>query len=197
MSAFIDSLTSLTEEDVRSFLDQYRSFGPLPGIALTFLKSFVPPLPTIVIVGVNAAVYGLWLGFLYSWIGMILGCLTTFLIFRRIGEHPYARNWENKPRVQKSMRWIRRNAFSYVFLLSLFPVGPFVVINIAAALARMPLRSFLIAILFGKAVMVLSVSYIGHDLGRFVREPLELVYVILFVAASFVVSKKLEAKFTR
>lgn len=197
MSAFIDSLTSLTEEDVRSFLDQYRSFGPLPGIALTFLKSFVPPLPTIVIVGVNAAVYGLWLGFLYSWIGMILGCLTTFLIFRRIGEHPYARKWENKPRVQKSMRWIRRNAFSYVFLLSLFPVGPFVVINIAAALARMPLRSFLIAILFGKAVMVLSVSYIGHDLGRFIREPLELVYVVLFVAASFVVSKKLEAKFTR
>ncbi|MBB6671566.1 TVP38/TMEM64 family protein [Cohnella nanjingensis] len=197
MSSFVDSLSSLTEDDLKLFLDRFRSLGPLPGILLTFLKSFVPPLPTVVIVGVNAAVYGLWLGFLYSWLGMIAGCLTTFLIIRRIGRHPYAERWAAKPRVQRSMVWIRRNAFSYVFLLSLFPVGPFVVINIAAALARMPLRSFLIAILFGKAVMVLSVSFIGYDLGRFIRQPAELLYVLLFVAVSYVISKKLEAKFTR
>jgi uncharacterized membrane protein YdjX (TVP38/TMEM64 family) len=197
MSSLIDAITSLTEDDVRDLLHQYRSLGPLPGIALTFLKSFVPPLPTIVIVGVNAAVYGLWQGFFYSWLGMILGCLTTFLIFRKLGRHPYALKWANKPSVRKAMVWIRRNAFSYVFLLSLFPVGPFVIINVAAALARMPLRSFLIAILFGKAVMVLSVSYIGYDLHRFAEEPLRLLYVLLFVFLSFFVSKKLESFFTR
>ncbi|MCC3374424.1 TVP38/TMEM64 family protein [Cohnella sp. REN36] len=197
MSSLVDSLSSITEDDLKQWLDRFRSLGPLPGIFLTFLKSFVPPLPTVVIVGVNAAVYGLWLGFLYSWLGMIAGCLTTFLLFRRLGRHPYAERWASKPRVRRSMVWIQRNAFSYVFLLSLFPVGPFVVINIAAALARMPLRSFLIAILFGKAVMVLSVSFIGYDLARFVREPAQLLYVLLFVAVSYVISKKLETKFTR
>jgi Uncharacterized conserved protein len=197
MSSLIDTLTSLTEEDIKRYLHDYRSLGPLPGIALTFLKSFVPPLPTIVIVGVNAAVYGLWQGFFYSWLGMILGCLTTFLIFRKLGSHPYALKWASKSSVRKAMVWIRRNAFSYVFLLSLFPVGPFVIINIAAALARMPLRSFLIAILFGKAVMVLSVSYIGYDLHRFVEEPIRLLYVLIFVALSFFLSKKLESTFTR
>ncbi|MFB9331105.1 TVP38/TMEM64 family protein [Paenibacillus aurantiacus] len=197
MSSLIDTLTSLTEEDVRHFLDRYRSLGPLPGMLLTFMKSFVPPLPTLIIVGVNAAVYGLWLGFLYSWLGMIAGCMTTFFIFRRIGEHRYARKWAAKPRVQRSMVWIQRNAFGYVFLLSLFPVGPFVVINIAAALARMPLRSFLIAILFGKAVMVMSVSMIGYDVERFMQEPARLLYVVLFVLISFVVSKRIEAWFTR
>ncbi|THF82648.1 TVP38/TMEM64 family protein [Cohnella fermenti] len=197
MSTLIDTLTSLTEEDIRRWLREYRALGPLPGIALTFLKSFVPPLPTLVIVGVNAAVYGLWPGFLYSWLGMVLGCLTTFLIFRKLGNHRYARKWASKPSVGKAMIWIRRNSFSYVFLLSLFPVGPFVIINIAAALAGMPLRSFLIAILFGKAVMVLSVSYIGYDLQRFAEEPLRLGYVVLFVLASYIVSKKLESRFTR
>ncbi|TYP69554.1 TVP38/TMEM64 family protein [Paenibacillus methanolicus] len=197
MSSLIDTLTSLTEEDVRHFLDRYRSLGPLPGIALTFMKSFVPPLPTLIIVGVNAAVYGLWLGFLYSWLGMIAGCMTTFLIFRRLGEHRYALKWAAKPRVQRSVVWIRRNSFGYVFLLSLFPVGPFVVINIAAALARMPLRSFLIAIVFGKAVMVMSVSMIGHDVESFMREPARLLYVGLFVLISFIVSKRIEAWFTR
>ncbi|MFC5470281.1 TVP38/TMEM64 family protein [Cohnella suwonensis] len=191
-----DILSNVTEDNLKQLLEHYRAFGPFPGIALTFMKSFVPPLPTILIVGVNAAVYGLWLGFLYSWLGIVAGCLTTFLIVRRIAGHPYFVRWERKPKVQKSLLWVRTNAFSYVFLLSLFPVGPFVVINIAAAVARMRLRSFLIAIVFGKAIMVMSVSIIGHDFGRFIERPLELLYVVAFVGASLWISKKIEARFT-
>ncbi|RED58051.1 TVP38/TMEM64 family protein [Cohnella lupini] len=191
-----DIIASLTEENLKGVLEQYWAFGPLPGIALTFLKSFIPPLPTILIVGVNAAVYGLWLGFLYSWLGIVSGCLVTFLVVRRIAGHPYFVRYAQKPKVQKSLVWVRRNAFSYVFLLSLFPVGPFVVINIAAAVAQMRLRSFFIAIVFGKAIMVMSVSIIGHDFGRFIERPLELLYVVLFVGASLWISKKIESRFT-
>jgi uncharacterized membrane protein YdjX (TVP38/TMEM64 family) len=192
-----DILSNLTEENLKDLLEQYRAFGPLPGIALTFMKSFIPPLPTILIVGVNAAVYGLWLGFLYSWLGIVSGCLVTFLIVRRVAGHPYLERWAQKPKVQKSLVWIRRNAFSYVFLLSLFPVGPFVVINMAAAVARMRFRSFFIAIVFGKAIMVLSVSFIGHDFTRFIQHPFELAYVVLFVGFSLWISKKIERRFTK
>lgn len=190
-------MSYLTEENLRNLLEQYRALGPLPGILLTFMKSFIPPLPTIVIVGVNAAVYGLWLGFLYSWIGMICGCLATFLIVRKISGHPYLERWAQKPKVKKSMLWVRRNAFSYVFLLSIFPVGPFVVINMAAGIARMRLRSFLVAVVAGKAIMIFSVSYIGQDLTRFVEHPVEIIYVLLFIGASLWISKKIEARFTR
>ncbi len=192
-----DILSNLTEENLKNLLEQYRDFGPFPGIALTFMKSFIPPLPTILIVGVNAAVYGLWLGFLYSWLGIVSGCLVTFLIVRRIAGHAYFVRWAQKPKVQMSLVWVRRNAFSYVFLLSLFPVGPFVVINIAAAIARMRLRSFFIAIVFGKAIMVLSVSFIGHDFERFIERPIEIAYVVLFVGISLWISKKIEARFTK
>jgi uncharacterized membrane protein YdjX (TVP38/TMEM64 family) len=185
-----------TEDALMDLLEKYRSYGPFPGIFLTFMKSFIPPLPTILIIGVNAAVYGLWLGFLYSWIGIVSGCLVTFLIVRKIAGHPYLVRWAQKPKVQKSMLWVRRNAFSYVFLLSLFPVGPFVVINMAAGMARMRLRSFLIAIFFGKAIMVLSVSYIGYDLSRFMRNPFEIIYVLLFIGVSLWISKKIEKRFT-
>jgi len=195
--ALSDILSNITEQNLTELLERYRAFGPLPGILLTFMKSFIPPLPTLVIVGVNAAVYGLWWGFLYSWIGIVAGCLTTFLIVRKIAGHPYLERWSQKPRVRKSLVWVRRNAFSYVFLLSIFPVGPFVVINMAAAVARMRLRSFAIAIVAGKAIMVLSVSIIGHDVARFIENPIELAYVVLFVGASLWISKKIEAWFTR
>ena len=193
--SWTEYISSLTEEDFIAWLERYRSFGPLPGILLTFAKSFIPPLPTILIVGVNAAVYGLWFGFLYSWIGIVAGCLTTFLIIRRIAGHPWLDRWTRKPKVQRGLVWVRRNAFSYVFLLSLFPVGPFVVVNMAAAVARMNFRSFLIAIAFGKAVMVMSVSLIGYDLRRFIERPVELVYVALFIGLSLYISKWIERRY--
>lgn len=194
---FLDIMSWLTEERLRTLLEQYRSLGPLPGVGLTFMKSFVPPLPTIAIVGLNGAVYGLWLGFLYSWIGLVAGCVTTFLIIRKIGDHRYLRKWAERPKVAKSMTWVRQSGFSYVFLLSLFPVGPFVVINMAAGLAAMRLRSYLIALCAGKAIMVFAVSYIGNDVDRFIRHPGEMVYVLLFIGVSLWGVKAIESRFAR
>lgn len=189
--------SSVTEEQLLEWVEHYRSLGPLPGILLTFMKSFVPPLPTLVIVGVNAFVYGLWLGFLYSWIGMVAGCLLTFTIVKRISGHRIIRYWSDKPKVQASIQWVRRNAFSYVFLLSLFPVGPFVVINIAAGLAGIRFRTFALALAAGKAVMIFTVSYIGYDLTRYTEQPLRLLYIALFLVASFVISRRIEAWFAK
>ncbi|NOU69738.1 TVP38/TMEM64 family protein [Paenibacillus sp. LMG 31461] len=188
-------LSYLTEENLMLLLDKYRSFGPLPGLLLPFMKSFIPPLPTLVIISVNAAVYGLWLGFLYSWIGIVCGCLVTFAIVKKVAGHPYLVRWSQKPNVQKSLSWARRQAFNYVFILSLFPLGPFVVINMAAGLVRMRFRSFLVAVAAGKAVMVMSVSFIGYDLKRFMDHPYQLIYVALFIGISLVISKRVEKRF--
>ncbi|AWB46852.1 hypothetical protein DCC85_07095 [Paenibacillus sp. CAA11] len=188
-------MSYLTEENIRDFIEAYRSWGPLPGILLTFLKSFIPPLPTIVIVGINAAVYGMWLGFLYSWIGMVAGCLTTFMLVKTVASSRYVRKWTDKAKVRRSMEWVRRNGFGYVFWLSIFPVGPFVVVNMAAAAARMRTSSFITAIAFGKAIMVLAISYIGHDVSQFIKHPYRLIYVLLFVAVSVWASRRIEAYF--
>ncbi|AIQ14955.1 TVP38/TMEM64 family protein [Paenibacillus durus] len=193
----LDVISWLTEENLRSMLERYRSLGPFPGIVLTFMKSFVPPLPTLLIVGLNAAVYGLWLGFLYSWVGLVAGCLATFLMIRKIGSQRFLRKWAQRPKVARAMEWVRRRGFSYVFLLSLFPVGPFVIINVAAGLAGMRLRSYLLALAAGKAVMVFAVSYIGNDAGRFIRNPVEMIYVALFVLLSLWGVKSIEAYFSR
>ncbi|OBR62453.1 hypothetical protein A7K91_02225 [Paenibacillus oryzae] len=190
-------LSSWTEGDLRAWLEHFRSFGPLPGILLTFMKSFVPPLPTMVIIGLNAAVYGLWQGFLYSWIGIVSGCLTTFMLVRKASNLRYVQRWRQKPKVQKALHWARRNAFSYVFVLSLFPMGPFVAVNVAAAVSGMTVRSYLAALLPGKAIMIFYVSYIGYDLERFARRPWEIVFIVLFVALAWWISRKVEAHFTK
>lgn len=197
MNGYLDIMSYFTESNLEWWLEQFRALGPLPGILLTFLKSFIPPMPTIVIVGVNAAVYGLWAGFLYSWIGMVAGCLTTFLIVRKISGTALIERWANKPKVQRGMRWIQRNGFSYVFLLGILPVGPFVAVNVAAGLARMNLMSYLMAVALGKGIMVFCVSYIGANLSDFIAEPFKLFGVLAFIVLSLWVSRKLDSYFIR
>lgn len=197
LNGYLDIMSYFTRSNLEWFLDQFRALGPLPGILLTFLKSFIPPMPTIVIVGVNAAVYGLWAGFLYSWIGMVAGCLTTFLLVRKISGTPLIERWAKKPKVQRGMRWIQRNGFSYVFLLGILPVGPFVAVNVAAGLARMNVMSYLMAVTLGKGIMVFCVSYIGANLSDFMAEPFKLLGVLAFILLSLWGSRKLDSYFVR
>lgn len=196
LDAELSIMDYFTEQNIQLFLDRFRSLGPLPGILLTFMKSFVPPLPTIIIVGANAAIYGMWQGFLYSWIGLVAGSLLTFLLIRKAAGSSLIRRWAKKPKVQKAMVWARKNGFSFVFLLSMLPVGPFVVINMAAGLTRMPVRTFAAAVALGKAVMVFCVSYIGTHLSDFVNQPAKFLGVALFIAASLWLNRKLQAYFT-
>lgn len=188
-----DIMALFTEENLSWFLEKFRSLGPIPGILLTFMKSFVPPLPTVLIVGVNAAVYGFWPGFIYSWIGLVSGCLLTFLVVRKISGSRYLDKWAAKPKVQRGMRWIQRNGFSYVFLLGILPVGPFVAVNMAAGIARMHIRSYLLAVTLGKGIMVFCVSFVGANFMEFINQPLLLVGVVATVIVLLWISKKIEA----
>ena len=105
MSGTLSVMDLFTEQNLAMWLEKYRTLGPLPGILLTFMKSFIPPLPTIVIVGLNAALYGLWWGFLYSWLGLISGSLLTFLLVRKGAKLAWVRRWSGKPKVQQALVW--------------------------------------------------------------------------------------------
>ncbi|OMC66292.1 hypothetical protein BK126_19925 [Paenibacillus sp. FSL H7-0326] len=193
--SFTDIMSYFTEENIIMLLEQFRSYGPLPGILITFMKSFIPPLPTLLIVGANGAVYG-WAGFIYSWIGLVGGSFLTFLIIRRIATTSYIQRWTKKPKVQKSLRWIRRNAFSYVFILGMFPMGPFVLVNMAAGAAQMRPGLFLLAAGLGKGIMIFYVTYIGTNLEEIIQHPLILVGIVIFIILTIVASKRIEAYYT-
>ncbi|WP_046215955.1 TVP38/TMEM64 family protein [Paenibacillus wulumuqiensis] len=190
-------LSAINEENLRRWMNDYRSLGPLISILIPFLKSFIPPMPTIVVLGVNAAVYGLWMGFVYSYIGIIGGSLTAFALIRKLSQHRYLARIVQRPRVERTRRWVRDNGFNYVFLLSLFPVGPFTLLNLAAGLSGIRFRSFLIAILFGRGVMVFAVSFIGADFALYWEQPWYLVWVVIFIVVCLVISRRIEAYFSR
>ena len=190
-------LSALNEQGITEIMQQYQSFGPLVSMLLAFLISFVPPLPTSVIIGLNGASNGLWAGFLFSWIGVMAGILTVFGLVRQLSHYEYVQRFAERKSIRKSLEWIEKNGFIYLFMLSLLPFGPFTMMHIAAGLSGIRFRSFLAATALGRGIMIFTVSYIGSDLTSYLDNPWQLMPVILFIGLGFLIARKMGSWFGR
>src|SRR4051812_24805884 len=100
-----------TLEHIMELIEEYRSFGPIPGILLPMVEAFFPFLPLFLFVMANANAFGLWFGFLFSWIGACVGALLVFLLVRKFGQKKILRFLKKHPQVQKLMLWVERHGF--------------------------------------------------------------------------------------
>lgn len=180
---------------VESWLQQYSNLGPLPGILFPFIEAFLPVLPLIVFVMGNAAAYGLWLGFLYSWIGVCAGAILVFWIVRLFGKRLSMYIQKRMPGSQKFFHWIEKKGFTPMFLLFCFPFTPSSLVTVAAAISTVEFSTFIVAVLTGKSVMIFMMAFIGHDWQGFVQQPWRILIVILVFVLLWLAGKKLEKRY--
>ncbi|OKO96201.1 TVP38/TMEM64 family protein [Geobacillus proteiniphilus] len=185
-----------TLDSILSLLEQYRSFGVLPGIAATLLESFFPILPMFVFVMANAAAFGLWKGFLISWLGASLGSLIVFWLTRKVGQKRFFHFVRRHPKVRQFMHWIERHGFGPLFLLYCFPFTPSALVNIVAGLSRISRQQFVLAVLLGKMIMVFTISFIGYDLKALIHQPLRTAMIAAVVLLLWYAGKRVEARFS-
>jgi uncharacterized membrane protein YdjX (TVP38/TMEM64 family) len=164
-------LDYFTIERMMEFFKDYKSFGPLLGIGLPLLEAFLPFLPLVVFIVANANSFGLWLGFLYSWIGSCLGALLLFFLVRTYGQERFFRFLSRHQSVQKMMGWIERHGFGPLFILLCFPFTPSAAVNVVAGLSKVSIWQFCLAVMSGKLVMIFLVSFIGYDLRAIITQP--------------------------
>lgn len=182
------------DEFIKDLLDQYESLGPLPGILLPFIEAFLPFLPLFVFVFANAAAYGLFLGFLYSWIGTSVGSVLVFLVIRKLGDKRIFKIIRKNKQVEKVTTWLERHGFGPLFLLMCFPFSPSSVINVVAGLSKISVQQFILAALLGKSVMVFSIAYIGSSIFEFAKSPVKTIVVGIGIVLFWIVGKYLEKR---
>ena len=186
------------DDFIFELLDKYESLGPLPGILLPLIESLLPFLPLVVFVFANAAAYGLFLGFLYSWIGASVGSILVFLIIRKLGDKRLFKAVRKNKQVKKVTAWLERHGFGPLFLLICFPFSPSAVINVVAGLSKVSTQQFILAVILGKSVMIFSIAYIGSSVFEFAKNPVKTIMVgvgiVLFWLTGKYVEKRLQKK---
>jgi uncharacterized membrane protein YdjX (TVP38/TMEM64 family) len=189
--------TWFTLENIMDLIQEYRSFGPLPGIVLPMIEAFLPFLPLVLFVMANASAFGLWLGFLYSWLGSCLGALLLFLLIRRYGQKRIFSFLSKHPKVRKLMDWVDRHGFGPLFLLLCFPFTPSVVVNVVAAFSKISIYQYMLAVAIGKMVMIFTMSFVGYDLHSLITQPYRTAIVFIVIFILWYVGKRIEVRLNK
>ena len=117
-------ITDLTKEELQEFIAGTGAIAPLVFLVATFLQATFVPIPGMVTILAGNYLFGAWLSFLYSYIGMLLGSLVAYALGRKLGR-PFV-NWLAGGK-EEADGWIarlkgRENVFLFLaFFLPLFP----------------------------------------------------------------------------
>lgn len=185
---------NVSTDHIIEWLQQYESFGPLPGFLLPLLEAFLPFLPLFAFVLANVNAFGLGLGFLISWGGAVTGSFIVFLLIRRFGQQKILTFLQKNKQVDKMMNWMDRHGFAPVFLLLCFPFTPSAVVNVVAGLSHISVVQYLFAVMAGKTVMIFTISYVGHDVFALIHQPGRTAIILAVMALLWLAGKQLEKK---
>ncbi|HWO95427.1 MAG TPA: TVP38/TMEM64 family protein [Bacillus sp. (in: firmicutes)] len=183
-----------TLEYILKLLEDYREIGPIPGLMLPMFEAFLPILPLFAFVMANAAAFGLWQGFLLSWIGACTGAFLVFFLVRKYGQERFFSFLRRHEQIRKIMGWLESHGFGPLFLMLCFPFTPSAAINIVAGLSRVSIVQFGLAVLGGKMVMIFIMSFIGADLRAFFVQPIRTAIVGIIIFVLWFVGKRLESR---
>ncbi|MFG6149504.1 TVP38/TMEM64 family protein [Halobacillus sp. B23F22_1] len=195
----IDEIQYMAEND-RLFdyaidqLEQLERFGPLPGILLPLIEAFLPILPLVAFVLANSVVYGLFKGFLYSWIGAVTGAIFVFLLSRKLGQQRFFNFVSRHKQVKRVMNWVEEHGFGPLFLLMCFPFSPSSIINVVSGLSNVSRQQFILAAVLGKSVMIFTIAYVGSSMASFAQNPVKSVVVGVCILAFWLLGKLIEKR---
>lgn len=105
-------------------------------------------LPGATILSLAAgAVFGPWLGTIYAVSAATCGAVLSFLVSRHLVRDVVLQHFGH--RLEPINLELERRGFSYLLFLRLVPLVPFFLINLAAGLTRLPLRTFTLGTFLG------------------------------------------------
>lgn len=186
--SFVHQLGTL--EFWQTLLDSFGDLGPLAPIFLAMVESFFPPLPLIAIVALNVAAHGGLFGFVYSWVGVMLGGTLMFLFWRRVLKQFFWKFAGRSQKLEKAEQWVSRFDVSSLFMLSVLPFTPSSFMHFAFGISDFDEKRYLITMLLGKGVMVAMMALFGQSLVSSMKNPVYLVLAVVIWGAMYWGSKR-------
>jgi len=163
--------SDLDQESVKNLIEEYgrQQAWALPVVVAVFVLSGFLFLPVTVLTLAVAAVYGPWLGAVYSILGAVVSAVVMFFLGHLLGSSGL-RNLGG-PRVKTVDEKLANAGLVGVVLLRLVPVAPYTFINLVAGVSSLPLGVFALGTLIGVTPALLANSLVGDSLFQILTNP--------------------------
>ncbi|MBU3805257.1 MAG: TVP38/TMEM64 family protein [Candidatus Cellulosilyticum pullistercoris] len=146
-------------EKLKAFVDAIGIWGPITFILLQLIQVVVPIIPGGITCVAGIIIFGPFWGFIYNYIGIVLGSLINFALARYYGQ-TLIRTLVSDKVYTKYASWLSQGErFDKLFALAIFfPVAPDDFLCMLAGLTRMTYRKFTTIIVLGKPASLLIYS---------------------------------------
>ncbi|MCG1182578.1 TVP38/TMEM64 family protein [Staphylococcus epidermidis] len=184
------SLSQLEE-----WFDAFRQFGYIPGFIMLYLRAIVPVLPLTLYVVLLIHAYGLFPGIIISWLGIVSGTFTVFLICKKFVNTIRMKKLKSRKSVQRLISFIDRQGLIPLFVLLCFPFTPNTLINIIASLSHIKIKYFFFVLVISKLISITILGVMGKEIFTIFTNPLRALIMIVLLVVLWFISKKVEKYF--
>ena len=184
------SLSQLEE-----WFDAFRQFGYIPGFIMLYLRAIVPVLPLTLYVVLLIHAYGLFPGIIISWLGIVSGTFTVFLICKKFVNTIRMKKLKSRKSVQRLISFIDRQGLIPLFVLLCFPFTPNTLINIIASLSHIKIKYYFFVLVISKLISITILGVMGKEIFTIFTNPLRALIMIVLLVVLWFISKKVEKHF--
>ena len=138
-------------------------------------------------------IFGTWAGFIYNWIGRVVGTLIAFYLGRKFGRRILQHFV--KPRMLKKYDWLFEKGKLLLFLMYFLPLFPDDELSYLAGFSSMKAKAFIPIMILGHIGGSLGLAYVGSGLSY--KEPLFIILSLVTLIAGILFAiyyKKLNKK---
>lgn len=148
-----------TIDGVVARIRAWGSWAALGSIVLMVVHSFLP-FPSELITLANGMVFGPLWGSVVTWIGAMLGAVSTFGLVRLLGR-PFVHRMLSENQLHRLSRWSSSRGGVALLIARLVPVIAFNLLNYAAALTEISWWSFIWATGLGILPLTIALNVFG------------------------------------
>lgn len=165
-----------SQDTIRDFVIGFGIFAPLIFIALQALQVIVTPFSHYAVSIAGGFIFGTWQGFIYNWIGRVIGTAIAFYLGRILGRR-IIKHIVRAENLQKYDYYVNKSKV-LLFLAYFLPLFPDDEISYFAGFSSINSRIFLPLMIIGHISGSLSLAYIGNGI-QSIKEP-------MFIALSLI-----------
>lgn len=162
--AGVDWRETLTSpEGLRGVLDPLGAWGPVAFLLFQVVQVVVAPIPANAIAFAGGALFGLWLGFLLSSAGLVIGSMIAFGL-ARIWGRPVVEALVKPDLVDRYIDGVVNRHFLVLTAIFLVPFVPDDVLSFLVGLSSLPAPAFLVLVIVARPPGMFVSTLLGSGL---------------------------------
>ena len=146
---------------MKLFLEKSGYFAPILFVIIQIVQVVIPIIPGGISQGVGVLIFGPLWGFIYNYVGIVLGSIIVFFISRKYGM-PLIKKMFRKELIDKYIGWINNGKkFEIFFAIAIFlPVAPDDFLCYLAGVTDISIKKYISIILLLKPFTISAYSFI-------------------------------------